>query len=662
MNFYHIWILYILLTKINISKAIIGYDCGGVILNVTTVSLLDIKGCEAEDIEPETANVKIQLLQLSDYQHTEVQQCKIEIDRTIYYCGMHSHVSIVQNGRREYIQETTAQSCKQMYNSGTFYFGNNAHINGITKNKTVSRSITLAGMVTTDGRCEGAQYSDPYGTWDKVVVQASIKITLRSFTAPIKYSSNEVILPSGTHCIVSKAECIDIDGSGTYWSPAPGDKCRFDMYDVLYDGLASKITSRDQSIAPIVYTVTTEDTTFSLARITEIPVCGYQLVQTEHPKLFIFELNNTQSFKSKEPISVKNLDIFTYMNSKFVYVERHMKTQLTQLYKDIIEQRCSFEKQILENALTLANFAPDEMAVKIMRSPGYTAITAGEVIHIIKCVPVQCTVRQVSECYDGLPVTYRNESLFLSPRTKILTRHRTPKECNDILPSMYRLQGIWYRQTEQSPKLIETIPPPTIQPISEHNWKYISPANLATSGIYSNGDLERLRNHIMFAVEKPSIINTLAKGATGERIPAGSLNTYNLFDEKSLEELAESIGSKVWHGFLTFGSMSAGVFAIFFILHIIKTVADTIIQGYALHSVYGCSIHLLGAIWGSITNLLLRLSERQSNNLKDDGYIRRSHEIDHSPRASTRVITRPPKGQEGINYTFKELRERHYDI
>lgn len=60
---------------------------------------------------------------------------------------------------------------------------------------------------------------------------------------------------------------------------------------------------------------------------------------------------------------------------------------------------------------------------------------------------------------------------------------------------------------------------------------------------------------------------------------------------------------------MNFGSASAGVLGIILISRLAKLVIDTIIQGYALHSVYGWSIHLLGAIWTSITNILLHLGK-----------------------------------------------------
>jgi len=40
-----------------------------------------------------------------------------------------------------------------------------------------------------------------------------------------------------------------------------------------------------------------------------------------------------------------------------------------------------------------------------MKTPGYTAVAAGKVIHLIKYVPVKCRVRQTEGCFSELPVT-----------------------------------------------------------------------------------------------------------------------------------------------------------------------------------------------------------------------------------------------------------------
>lgn len=440
-----------------------------------------------------------------------------------------------------------------------------------------------------------------------MIVQASIKITTRELTLPVKYKSNEIILPLGARCRATAGECNDADE--TYWNVIPQDNCQFSRYDVLYEGQAYRLTPEVvKSDSPIVYTVTTRDTTFALARTPrEESVCGYRIIQTEHPKLYIHDTQPGRVFRTRERTSIDNLDIFSYVNSKFIYVEKHLKTQLTQLYRDIMEQKCILEKQTLQNALTLASIAPDEMAHRIMKSPGYTAITSGEVIHLIKCNPVEC---RTETCFNELPVTYQNKSLFLQPRSKILTKTGTPRDCNELLPVMYKILNTWYKLT---PRPSETIAPPIIQPLIKSTWKYVSPASLATSGIYSDEDIDRLRDHIMFPMEKPSMPNTIARGAMGQEIPAGSFSITNLLDEESLNKIAESAGARIWKSSVTFGSASAGILAILMILKFMKLIIDTIIHGYALYSIYGWSLHLLGALWNSVANLLLYKGTRRNN-------------------------------------------------
>ncbi|KAL6253815.1 hypothetical protein P5V15_015640 [Pogonomyrmex californicus] len=76
--------------------------------------------------------------------------------------------------------------------------------------------VTLAGIAYSDGRCAGAQYTDGYGTWEDVVVQAAIKITLRTFTTPLKRTADKITLNSGTQCTASQGGCNDYDGTETY--------------------------------------------------------------------------------------------------------------------------------------------------------------------------------------------------------------------------------------------------------------------------------------------------------------------------------------------------------------------------------------------------------------------------------------------------------------
>jgi len=591
---------------------IIGYDCGSPLTNITTMSLLDIEEC---DIPPQHVNKSskyIQLIQINEFKSVRVIQCKVEIDRTVKRCGMFSHTMDVENGKYAYIQETSREACKRMHILGYFRMGH-VYITGLKSNSSDSRPATLAGKLGSDGSCSGSAYSDPYGSWTDVIVLATIKFTLQDYEATVRLNNNRVILRSGVTCELGATHCVDVEGGDTYWRPVPTEgTCALSNYGVLYEGFAEVLTDTTAQQPQIVYSLNSQETIFALTSKGTYLLCGYTLTRTEHPKLLIFETTPGNRVFSKQ-YRPENLDIFTYMNSKFVYVEKHVRTQISQLYRNVLQQQCNLEQRVLKNALALATHSPAAFAYHVMQGPGYMALLAGEVIHIVKCVPVEVRLAQVQECYDQLPVTRDNKTLFLTPQTHILLRQGTQVACNSLAPAMYLLGDSWYRLT---PKPVETLPPLVLKPMTKPTWKYLSPGSLATSGIYSDNDLETLRDHIMFPAERPSVLNTVARGMMGQ---PGSINGgsfLNLLDEASIEKIATSAWERFWKKFLIFGNISAGVIGIYMAIRIIKLILDTIVHGYALHTVYGWSMYLLGAIWDSLTQLLLHLGKEKPSKPK----------------------------------------------
>ena len=103
-----------------------------------------------------------------------------------------------------------------MHLTGVFSINTNNFIYGLKINQTTTRPTTFAGSMSSDGRCSGAQYSDPYGTWDNVIVQGTTTITLTSYQTTINLETNQVRLRSGTICLYTDTTCMDIDGGHTF--------------------------------------------------------------------------------------------------------------------------------------------------------------------------------------------------------------------------------------------------------------------------------------------------------------------------------------------------------------------------------------------------------------------------------------------------------------
>lgn len=597
------------------TTAMIGFDCGGPQLNHTTISLLDIEDCDTPRLTVNVTKTYVQLLQLSDYDHTEVIQCKIKIKRTVLHCGMYSHTSAVHNGIAEYLLETDYERCRRLHQDGTMSLGNNLIITGIHANSTTHHSVTFAGKIDTDGSCKGTTYVDPYGSWDDVIVQGIIEVQLHNQVSPIKLKSGKIILPSGTICELSRGSCIDFEYGYTFWKPMPVDACHLTSYDILYEGIVDKIVENIQPRTAAVYSITTEETTFALAIRDEHLVCGYTLLRTEHPRLFVLEIQPGNTFIKKKPVSVDNLDIFTYINSKFVYVERYVRSQLTDLYTNVMTQKCKLEQQVIKNALSLVTSMPDEFAYIMAKTPGYIAINAGEAIHILQCTPVEVQLRRTEECYNELPVTYANQSYFLTPKTRILTKFANTRTCNHLLPVIYKIDDTWIQLT---PVPRTTATPQKVKLLTNLKWSYLTPKTLATSGIYTDSELQTLRDHIMFPAEKPAMLNEIARNVVNPDLPLNTISISGLLDENSLQKIASNTMHNIWNGFIEFGSISAGILAIYVSVKIIKAIIDTVIHGYTLHSLYGCSLHVLGALCSSITYLLVHLASRTPPTNEED--------------------------------------------
>lgn len=500
-----------------------------------------------------------------------------------------------------------------MHREGILKLGDSKIIDQLRPNGTFYRSLTLAGRASADGTCAGGTYSDYYGSWDQVVVQAHVKISLRVTRAPVHLESGRVILRSGTICQLADGQCIDSDDGYSFWPVIPNHSCQFNQYDVLYEGTASKISGTMDApymLNTTIYTLTTRDITFALTQTRPHTICGYTLIATEHPKLFIFETRQGNTFKTKSDTMVENLDLFTYMNSKFVYVERHVKNQMTALYHDIMTQKCELERQVLQNTLSLATIMPDEFAFRLMKSPGYMAVTAGEVVHVLKCIATDVSLRRTNTCYTDLPVTSQNTTLFLTPKSRVLVKYSTKIPCNPLLPSEYHIDNHWIQFT---PFPLPAATPQILKPLTTLSWSYTTLNSLATSGIYSDGELQELREHIMFPAEKGAILHSIARGFTGQAVDNDAITISGFLSEKTLHKIYSDTITKIWNGFMIFGSATAGILGIYVIIKITKMIVNTLLQGYALHSAYGCTLHLLGALWGSVAYFLLHLAEKNKS-------------------------------------------------
>lgn len=245
-----------------------------------------------------------------------------------------------------------------------------------------------------------------------------------------------------------------------------------------------------------------------------------------------------------------------------------------------------------------------------------TAAKFGEVVYISKCSPVFVQIRRVETCYQELPITYLNRSYFMTSKNHLIQTHGEEITCNNIFPPMFKIMGQWYQIIKGNP--IQIYAPHQLTPTLNLQWTFQSTKSLADTGIYSQHDLDKLRDHIMYGTERQAITSILTRGFMGENPDHQGGDISNRMSENTLENLGTKITAKIWGGFITFGSFMSGVLGVIVFVRIIKWCLDTLIHGKALYELYGCSVFIIGAIWDSLTLFLLHRKHKQYNATSTD--------------------------------------------
>ncbi|CAB0043009.1 unnamed protein product, partial [Trichogramma brassicae] len=201
---------------------------------------------------------------MNDYGIATVRECRILINRSVFYCGMHSHISTVANGEVQYYKEVTRDECERMHATGSYTY-QDLVINDIPRNGSITTPHTFAGTSGEFGKCTAeSRYVDAYGTFHDVVVQGFIKIDMQSYTAKVDMEADKLQLVSGASCTASSRHCVSPDGSEAYWSTVEMGECGINKYSIIYDGYITKIEDLEEE--NVVYMLSTQDRNFALVR------------------------------------------------------------------------------------------------------------------------------------------------------------------------------------------------------------------------------------------------------------------------------------------------------------------------------------------------------------------------------------------------------------
>lgn len=601
------------LYEISNTLAFIAYDCSSPRLNITTFNTLNVDFCTIPKPYKVEKISNIKLLQKTEVQSIQYQACYIIADYLITRCSGFDDAQVVRNGYFSEIIQTGSAACGEAHKklSYTFAYGNTAF--NLKINQTLHFSDTIKGSLSRDGDCKGEAFKTDKHEWEDVIVQAKYKIFLSEGTAIANNIDNVLILPTGTRFKLSDSYGIDAHKGEVIWNSNKKTDCTNDEYDTIYEGPASLVTSTTSinsiTIETQTFLVESNKIAFALKKINTGFACNIPIFETEHPRLVIVtDISYIPLFHTK-PLSTYNTDLMAYINTKFVYIEYSIKATITSMYLDIISKQCTLERKQLLQKLSLASYSLSEFAYVMGEGPGFTALKSGEVVYLLKCKPVDVQFAHHKVCFQELPVSYNNETLFMAPKTHTLQKYGTEIDCNDILPSAYLMEGEWVTMTPQYRPLANA--PQILKPETSWTWTYKDPSNLMNAGLYSKDMINALQRHLLFPQEVDAAQSNIARQTMGYSVMDQGLKMKSLINEDVISRLIEEKLLNMWGWFVGFGNLVSGLLGIFCIWKLIMITLNTSLNISILYQTFGCSFKILAGIFSGMTHYIMHKAHKR---------------------------------------------------
>lgn len=170
--------------------------------------------------------------------------------------------------------------------------------------------------------------------------------------------------------------------------------------------------------------------------------------------------------------------------------------------------------------------------------------------------------------------------MYMGPKNHILQRTPTPVSCSVLIKPSFYLSGQWFASHSG---LVHTQAPTTMSTGASSKWVYTNAGDLATQGIYSSDDLNKLRSQLMYPSERKAISQSISSAINEDASFTDTAMFKNLLSKKMVEDTVNTFFESMWSKFLIFGNLFSGIFGLLLVFKLIKWTFDTIIHSKGLY-------------------------------------------------------------------------------
>jgi len=648
--------LTILINNFGISDSIIAYDCNHPDAEISTIALNEVGPCQNFSNVNEVTRVKVQVMQYKQFSPVIVHQCRFLTSVHIKYCGMHSHTSETTVFEPMHPESLSPEMCRQALLTRTVTLAPGQNIQIPHWNMTLYGYYYEAGWADRFGECDGSSFQYKGTQFKNSLLQRQYSLEVQTYTAQISASRNRVQLKEGVDCITSNLQCED-DRVGTHIWSLESQICTDETVDLLFEG--SGEIHRDVEYHRKVLKVNQPPFLLTTELIDEKRLCGHPVLNTPYEGLIV-AVSYTSQYQfilTPSSLEVYNTRMQTFINTKLDYLQRELLSVIEASHHSLLQQICLIERSLLETKLHLIRTSKITAFELSPRTYGNLVKIAGDVAHLLKCSAVEVITRQTESCYLDLPVTYLNESMFMSSVNRILVPISEQIICNPIAPVMFKLNENWYAS---DPTIRPHKSPSIISPQTNKSMNFRPIRSFAIGGIYPPDAIQNLYNFMLSGTRRDAELSDVLVGLSGQKTQ-GSYTLTTLLTDNDLEGITMRWIDKFCYGLQVMGLVWANIIGFGVIWGLIKYIISFVLSGISLYRVFGLSYQLLSALISPLARWFLDNSLLMNKKTATD-HIEVTNQ-DHIPlvqvvREDTGSSFQPPSSPPSVRLTDNNLYPR----
>jgi hypothetical protein len=236
-----------------------------------------------------------------------------------------------------------------------------------------------------------------------------------------------------------------------------------------------------------------------------------------------------------------------YVNNKLSFLFNRQEQKLEQIYMEMIANDCKLNREILRVKIGFSTVNIDSVIPLLPLQPGQFGRNVGEVMYVYQCTQVDVEMQPMRDkCYKELPVWHNNATRFLQPVTRlILPIEFVPinMTCSNVLQPIYRdINGRWIRFPEKT----EAPEPLKFSLMELANHVKFKAVEVEAGGIYSEKDIQKAREHILFPVTRAQILSDMVSVAMQHYVPGGRPNYESLLSPDHFQRATKNMMKRMW--------------------------------------------------------------------------------------------------------------------